>query len=1382
MLIKKNYKFTKKMQIPKKKIKNKRISSLESSPSSKISSSFHQKLSDKLNKQNSNQNITNINNINIVNMIMNKEKPLKYKNISINTSNRSQYKKNNISIKKNQNTNCISLVFENNKKTTQTNSSMDELPKFKTNKLLFCPPFNHSRIIQTLKSQKNYELIKSKKNNHSCRNLANINIDYNNEKTSFIKKRNKKNKSKHKLNNINLPLIAKTHFSEIRGELRNRLIWETNNNNLNNTNFNNINISDLKKNKKNENNKSKTSEENIDIKDLLNDLNLNKETDAKDYIDSEINILNKQENLDYDKDLEFLKINSPYSIRVTKRENDKIKPKNISSDYKYNESITNLNISTSKKYSNLIKENIYNFNIKKSNIKYINNKKKIIFDNDEDIINFVKNKFKDKNSRYLSELQSKNYVNNIFGNNYNNFIKKKNMYTGLLLTKKLKGKTLFEIELENNVDLINRELKKEKFTINNELVLFTPVTHIMQLKEENNNIKNECNKIKEENKNIYVVFVKLKEEIFYARIKFGKLKNEYDKILKDLKAVNDKKKEYKDDISKKDILINNLEKKINDLQNVLSEFKYGKSNIGINNIFNLISKEIQLEFLNKKNKKFTKKNKNININTNIFDAMYRKCFNFVMIEKVCNLKFDYAKLKLFKNKEDKNESKQNKEIQRDFLSNLIIDNVQKLNYITLNNSKSKKSEWIIDENIQIEKGYIFNYINQKNKVENFNKNIFIIQKENDIYFNKTKNIEIKNNINNLFELENICNFNFKGIKNQNNIINIKKDLLISQIYNFDYIGNKNINNYNLIDEMKQNENSINKNMIIEHITDLIFEKIKIEKKNINFIIQQFNNIFFEGMRKNNNETNNKFNNDLKVQQINNINYNGITKEEEKNNNNKNNNLIIESISRINYEGVNKYYNINNNLIKETISNINYEGVKKDANKNKKIILEQINNLTFEGIRKEKNKSNTNLSIENISNLYFDRVKISYNMNNSIGIERVFSLYFEKTIKNINIYLNLEKVNYLFFEGIKKNNIINDSLFLENIFNICFEGIKSEKKNNNLNMENAQYLYIEGIKKKSDKNNNLQIEQSLYLFFDRIQKNLNIIIEKNSTIYFENNKAINKDKKNNLLEIIKNESIDFFKTQNNIIKLFNNNSIESVNIITIEKIEKSKKENNYEIQQNITFSFDNMKKNNNINIIKKFDILEISKDIKNTLIFENNTRSQNRKVTINPTKMVFDTPKKENLKSTNKAKTANIDNTISKTTETKKNNNNNINNNENKLKKQASASRAMNRIKKRNQTVNLMNSEVLEALENYTYNNSGKGGNEYRQSFRIMEIAKKLEREITKQGLIDDNKDKEVKQENNNDIKNNEKNDIVDIISKKPINTKKKKKNKIEFKG
>ena len=107
---------------------------------------------------------------------------------------------------------------------------------------------------------------------------------------------------------------------------------------------------------------------------------------------------------------------------------------------------------------------------------------------------------------------------------------------------------------------------------------------------------------------------------------------------------------------------------------------------------------------------------------------------------------------------------------------------------------------------------------------------------------------------------------------------------------------------------------------------------------------------------------------------------------------------------------------------------------------------------------------------------------------------------------------------------------------------------------------------------------------------------------------------------------------------------------------------------------------------------------------------------------------------------------------------------------------------MNRIKKRNQTVNLMNSEVLEALENYTYNNSGKGGNEYRQSFRIMEIAKKLEREITKQGLIDDNKDKEVKQENNNDIKNNEKNDIVDIISKKPINTKKKKKTKIDFKG
>ena len=105
----------------------------------------------------------------------------------------------------------------------------------------------------------------------------------------------------------------------------------------------------------------------------------------------------------------------------------------------------------------------------------------------------------------------------------------------------------------------------------------------------------------------------------------------------------------------------------------------------------------------------------------------------------------------------------------------------------------------------------------------------------------------------------------------------------------------------------------------------------------------------------------------------------------------------------------------------------------------------------------------------------------------------------------------------------------------------------------------------------------------------------------------------------------------------------------------------------------------------------------------------------------------------------------------------------------------------------------MNPEVLNALVSLDMNNSHHGELKYRKSFRIMEIAQNLEREITKQSLIDNQieKTKNENNENNDNINNNNSlnisnnnvnNNIVDILSKKPVtNKKKKKKNKIDFK-
>ena len=133
--------------------------------------------------------------------------------------------------------------------------------------------------------------------------------------------------------------------------------------------------------------------------------------------------------------------------------------------------------------------------------------------------------------------------------------------------------------------------------------------------------------------------------------------------------------------------------------------------------------------------------------------------------------------------------------------------------------------------------------------------------------------------------------------------------------------------------------------------------------------------------------------------------------------------------------------------------------------------------------------------------------------------------------------------------------------------------------------------------------------------------------------------------------------------------------------------------------------------------------------------------------------------------------------------TEKKDNNNINNDKFN-KKIERASRAMNRIKHRNQTQiennNKIAPEIFNTLESLENKNT-KGEVKYRQSLRIMEIAKNLEREITKQD-VNENKEKEIKKNDNNTNTNYINSNVLDIISLKPIDNKKKKKNRISFNG
>ena len=883
------------------KPKNKRTESVDTESNNKLNISFYKKLAEKINKQNVNQNITHINNLNIVNMIVNKDNSYKIKNSPINSHKRTpSHIKSKKKFETKKNTNNLNLL-------NQSNLSEEDLPKYKTNKLLLYSPYNHTKIVQVLKDQKKFDLIKSKPKNRSYRNLSNVNLELNYDK-KFNKKRNKNytnRNSKGKFNNIST--INRTKQS-IRGKLQEKINGEYTKDNFDITILNsNTNINMTYHSKKSDNDKisqnindkyskNNSIDENFYLKDISNEFNMSKETENKYYIDSEIN-KNKV-------DTESINMNVPYEIKVnlTKYTNNEIQLKNISSNFQSTEPFYNfLNKSIYKKNYNLIRENVIKIEIRKSNIQYINKKKKIIFDNDDEIIDFIKNKFKDKNSKYLSELQSKNYVRNIFGEVYNNAQKKKGLYSGLILSKRIKGKIIFEIELENNLESINKVLRNEKLKINNDLVIMTRFNYMTQLKEDYNNIKNEYNKIKEENKNIYALFVKLKEENFLTKIKFGKLKSGYDNLCKELKLVNDKNKEYNEELNKKNIKIKELHRKTNDLEMKISELK--DKSAKLYNINNIISKEIQMNINNKKEKKLIRKNNNFIKKSNKFTKLE--------IEKVFMFKFDKARLKLMRKKgENKFNNIHRSKFQKVFASNIEMDVAERLIYIRCHKLDYNKSIWICDDNIEIIKNTTFEYINNNKAI---NKNVFISQKENEIYFEgfqRENNQKIKF-INNFIELQRNSGFNFIGIKKPNYFNN---NLRIDQMINFFFKSQKEYFNSNLFEDKNQKENNKGMNLILEHNWDLCFgntQKIKTNK-----IIQQIINIYFEGTKPMNKEINDNIN-DIIIQQINTMNFEGIKKEP----NNLSKNFILESNYNLNYEGIEKRNNINDHLIEQKINKL-----------------------------------------------------------------------------------------------------------------------------------------------------------------------------------------------------------------------------------------------------------------------------------------------------------------------------------------------------------------------------------------------------------------------------------------------------------------------------
>ena len=410
------------------------------------------------------------------------------------------------------------------------------------------------------------------------------------------------------------------------------------------------------------------------------------------------------------------------------------------------------------------KDNNLTLNNKRKSIKSKKDKKENLhFKNDEELVNFVKTKFKEKNSYYLIELKNKSFITNINEN--------------------------------------DKEIPKEK-----------DISELKKIKDDNDKMRN---------KNI-------------------KLKKEFEQIEKDLKLINDKNKELKEEMTKKDVLIKKYEIKINENKNIIQNLKKNLSEYSNikhkNKNILLCKKEIEF-FVLKKVKVGLKGNK---IDFKMIKIEKDNYFNFIGIKKEKLLDnrlsiINSEKLYFYGNgNNDEKIINGNKMLNKNIFKNLIIS---KENNINLKidpqmrrklNKKFNNVEFI--KNLEIK----YKRIMKQNQ-------ILEISKNNNIYFEKIKNIEdkiIKRNL----SIEKIYALNFSKLKSIKNFKNI-----ILTLENFYFIGKKSFdykklsinNNQNFHFESLNKRNDIKRIFSIENINFTIIKGIKL---NINFEISK-NEIF-----------------------------------------------------------------------------------------------------------------------------------------------------------------------------------------------------------------------------------------------------------------------------------------------------------------------------------------------------------------------------------------------------------------------------------------------------------------------------------------------------------------------------------------------------------
>ena len=416
---------------------------------------------------------------------------------------------------------------------------------------------------------------------------------------------------------------------------------------------------------------------------------------------------------------------------------------------------------------------VYNKNSNKSNKEpiYDNNGGKLSFNNDDEVIRYIKKKIREE-----KDLQ---YNNNKMKYNYFNLI------------KMFHGKKLYEIGLENNLDKINAILEKENVEVEHEPIMFI--------------FKKDLNKIKNGEitlKNNYKNNPDNREEI-------GKLIKEKEKIINENEKLK-KKIELMNNINNKNN-VNNLAEKNKDFDNLLKEIE--KLNEQNNEKQNM---------LNEYEKKMSQYDQIVEVN-NILQVEKEKYTKYIIELQEYNEKIiiEYNKMKAQLESELSNKKQSN-----NFNSNeLDIISADCFELININRSKSINNiNNITFEEIQNEE------INEPNNFgdEGYDKNKITIRQSFDSNQKETiHTIKDNNDIN--ADLQNMDdNSNKKSLKdylnmnkyNEDKNINNEEEIIVDDDINI------NINNIN----NKFNDGNINNDE--EIIDDNLNINANIEKANI----------------------------------------------------------------------------------------------------------------------------------------------------------------------------------------------------------------------------------------------------------------------------------------------------------------------------------------------------------------------------------------------------------------------------------------------------------------------------------------------------------------------------------------------------------------------